>query len=146
MPPYILPGSEEEQRWIQNHPRATTTNAEEKKKKANEYLSKLDVHFAAASGDLNLLKLIAAEDPKSLHRVDRNGWTGIHEAARGGHTEVLDYLLENGLDINQRTHKGNGGSPLWWAKKFRGTHHKIVAHMQERGAVEIPPEGHQKIK
>lgn len=146
VPPYILPGSEEEKRWIQNHPRATTTNAEEKKKKTNEYLSKLDVHFAAASGDLNLLKLIAAEDPKSLHRVDRNGWTALHEAARGGHPEVIDYLLQNGLDINQRTHKGNGGSPLWWAKKFRGTHHKIVAHMQERGAVEVPPEGHQKIE
>ena len=96
VPPYILPGSEEEQRWIQNHPRATTANAEEKKKKANEYLSKLDVHFAAASGDLNLLKLIAAEDPKSLHRVDRNGWSVIQSTLISICTCVVLLVFRNG--------------------------------------------------
>ena len=120
-------------------------NMEEMTEESKNKISKLDANFAAATGDLKLLKRITNEDPKSLHRVDRNGWTPLTEAARGGHAEVLGFLIENGLDINQRTHKGNGGSPLWWAKKFRETNHEIVAYMLLHGAVEIPPEGHEKI-
>lgn len=146
IPPYIIPGSEEAKRWIQGHQHATLTNTKEREKKVKEYLSELDANFAAAAGDLKLLKEIAKNDPKSLHRVDKNGWSPLTEAARGGHQEVLEWLLQEGANINQRTHKGSGGSPLWWAKKFRGTKHKIVAFMEKNGAVEIPPEGHEKIK
>jgi len=146
IPPYIIPGSEEAKRWNQGHQHATLTNTKEREKKVKEYLSELDANFAAAAGDLKLLKEIAKNDPKSLHRVDKNGWSPLTEAARGGHQEVLEWLLQEGANINQRTHKGSGGSPLWWAKKFRGTKHKIVAFMEKNGAVEIPPEGHEKIK
>jgi prolyl 4-hydroxylase len=146
IPPYIIPGSEESKRWIQRHPHATLTTSKERVKKMKENLSELEANFAAASGDLKLLKQIAKDDPEALHRVDKNGWSPLTEAARGGHQEVLEWLLQEGANINQRTHKGNGGSPLWWAKKFRGTKHKIVAYMEKNGAVEIPPEGHEKIK
>lgn len=144
VPPYILQ-SEEEKRWLQAHPYATLTNTKERAKKVKEYLSELDANFAAAAGDLKLLKRIKKDDPKALHRVDLNGWSALTEAARGGHPEVIEWLLQEGADINQRTHNGNGGSPLWWAKKFRGTKHKIVAYMEKNGAVEIPPEGLDKI-
>lgn len=52
------------------------------------------------------------ENPESIKKVDENGWTPLHEAVRGGSIEVIEYLLTKGLDINQRTHGGTGGSPL----------------------------------
>mmetsp|Transcript_4113 Transcript_4113/g.8317 ORF Transcript_4113/g.8317 Transcript_4113/m.8317 type:complete len:94 (-) Transcript_4113:168-449(-) len=66
--------------------------------------------------------------------------TALHEAARGGHVDVVEYLLERGLDINQRTHKGKGGSPLWWAKKIHGDDHPVVKYLKEKGAKNLKPE------
>lgn len=142
-PAYILPGSEEEKRWLQAHSHAKLANTKERTRKV---VDNLGANFAAAAGDLTLLKRIVKGDPKSLYRVDNNGWSPLTEAARGGHQEVMEWLLQEGANINQRTHKGKGGSPLWWAKKFLGSKHKIVEYMEERGAVEIPPSGHGKIK
>ncbi len=141
-PPYILPGSEEEIRWLQAHPQAELSNTKNRVKKV---IDKLDANFASAAGDMKLLKRILKDDPNALNRVDMNGWSPLTEAARGGHQEVLEWLLQEGANINQRTHKGSGGSPLWWAKKFRGNKHKIVAYMEEHGAIEIPPLSHEQI-
>jgi hypothetical protein len=44
------------------------------------------------------------------------------------------------LDINQRTHGGTGGSPLWWAKKAQGENHPIVKYLKNNGAKEIAPD------
>ena len=33
-----------------------------------------------------------------MKRKDQNGWTPLHEAARGGHVDVVAWLLERGLD------------------------------------------------
>ena len=142
IPPYILPGSEEEMRWLQLHSHAKLSNTKDRVKTV---VDKLDANFAAAAGDIKLLKQIVKYDPEALHRVDANGWSPLTEAGRGGHQEVLEWLLQEGANINQRTHQGKGGSPLWWAKKFRGSNHKIVAYMEEHGAIEIPP-GDTKIK
>jgi ankyrin repeat protein len=67
------------------------------------------------------------------------GRPSLSEAVRGGHLDVVEYLLEKGLDINERTHHGEGGSPLWWAKKEHGKNHEIVKFLEEHGAVEIAP-------
>ena len=143
-PAYILPGSEEEKRWLQAHSHAKLANTKERTRKV--VIDNLGANFAAAAGDLTLLKRIVKDDPSSLHRVDNNGWSPLTEAARSGHQEVVEWLLQEGANINQRTHKGKGGSPLWWAKKFRGSKHKIVEYMEDHGAIEIPPSGHGKIK
>lgn len=60
--------------------------------------------------------------------------------------DVVKFLLKGGLDKNDRTHNGNGGSPLWWAKKTHGHKHPVVQHLESIGAEEIPPDGHEKIK
>ena len=48
------------------------------------------------------MKLLAkGADP---HFVDsRDGWAGIHYAARWGRTKIIEALMQAGVDINQRT-------------------------------------------
>lgn len=65
----------------------------------------------------------------------------MHEAVRGGHVEVVKYLLEQGADKDARTGRdGNGGTPLWWAKKTHGTDHEVITHLMDLGAVEMGPD------
>jgi prolyl 4-hydroxylase len=110
------------------------------------------------------LMQLAAMDPNNIKKVDANGWvsssslllrencifllnmhfistlqTPLHEAVRGGYVQITAYLLSKGLDINERTHGGNGGSPLWWAKKTHGDNHAIVKYLINNGANEIAP-------
>ena len=40
---------------------------------------------------------------------------------------------------------GDGGSPLWWAKKTFGTTHPMVQFLESIDAKEIPPEGYEAI-
>lgn len=94
-PPYIVPGSLEEKRWIQTHPRA--------KLSGKSATPNLTAHTAASSGDLEALMEIAAKDPEAIKKIDNNGWSPLHEAVRGGHIEVVSYLLSKGADVNMRT-------------------------------------------
>mmetsp|Transcript_25985 Transcript_25985/g.53611 ORF Transcript_25985/g.53611 Transcript_25985/m.53611 type:complete len:502 (-) Transcript_25985:168-1673(-) len=132
-PHYILPGSLEEGRWIQKHPKTRLSNK-------NLMVTSYNAHAAASIGDLDALMAMEELKPESIKKVDENGWTALHEAARGGHVDVVEYLLERGLDINQRTHKGKGGSPLWWAKKIHGDDHPVVKYLKEKGAKNLKPE------
>lgn len=54
--------------------------------------------------------------------------------------QVASFLLSNGLDINQRSQGGAGGSPLWWAIKTHGNDHPVVKYLESNGALEIAPE------
>jgi hypothetical protein len=33
-----------------------------------------------------------------------------------GRTNILEYLVEEGADVNEGTNDEKGGSPLWWAE------------------------------
>jgi ankyrin repeat protein len=59
----------------------------------------LNAHTAASAGDLEALIIIASRNPEDVKRKDLNGWTPLHEAARGGHVEVVTWLLQRGLDM-----------------------------------------------
>mmetsp|Transcript_30398 Transcript_30398/g.65643 ORF Transcript_30398/g.65643 Transcript_30398/m.65643 type:complete len:559 (+) Transcript_30398:70-1746(+) len=141
VPHYIIPGSEEERRWLQTHPKARLDTS-----KDNEWVKSLSAHTAASTGDLEALIAIAIDNPDALKHKDNNGWNPLHEAVRGGHVEIVKFLLKGGLDKNERTHTGNGGSPLWWAKKTHGTDHAMVKYLESIGAVETPPQGHKMIE
>jgi len=64
----------------------------------------------------------------------------IHEAARGGHTKVIEYLLENGADVNTRTNGGFGGTPLFLAKHEHGPNHDSVKLLEKHGGIVVEPE------
>ena len=95
-------------------------------------------HVAAQTGDIEALMRITEDESEALHATDRNGWMPIHEAARSGQVDVLDYLVKQGTDINAVT--GGGQSPLHVAKSFLGGDHGIIDFLKKFGAVEIGPE------
>jgi prolyl 4-hydroxylase len=104
----------------------------------------LNAHTAASAGDLEALIALAEKDPKSIKKVDNNGWTPLHEAVRSDNLEVLKWLVSQGLDYNLRTHHGDGGSPLWWAKKYHGKDSKVVKYLEAKGAIDVPPDKEMK--
>jgi prolyl 4-hydroxylase len=56
----------------------------------------MTVHAAAADGHLEFLKEMAKKDRSQLFKADHNGWRPLHEAARGGQVEVVEYLIKEG--------------------------------------------------
>jgi len=136
LPPYIIPGSEEAVSWRRRHPNGHTVENEA------FMTGTTAVHQAAQQGDAQLMRKLLVNDPDMLHAKDKNGWQPIHEAARNGHMETLKTLVELGADVNARTGRSgreNGGSPLWWARKFFGEDHEVYKLLAEHGAKVIAP-------
>ncbi|MHC4713615.1 MAG: ankyrin repeat domain-containing protein [Planctomycetota bacterium] len=57
---------------------------------------------AAAEGNIEKVKSLLATDPSLLTARDENQKTPLHQAASGGHTEVVKFLLEKGADPTAR--------------------------------------------
>jgi len=133
LPHYIIEGSPEADRWRQKFsntlPKIKTVPSE----------GITLAHTTAAEGNLAKLKALAKDDKDILFSVDENGWQPLHEAVRGGHTYVVEYLLKEGADVNARTGHGKGGSALWWAKKTLDDDHPTVVLLVKNGGVAIAP-------
>jgi len=127
LPPYIIPGSVWATEWRKNNPRGWQ-------------LLHSDVHTAARTGDLRIIKNIAIQNPGALHEPDENGWHPIHEAVRAGHFEIVKLLVDGGADVNEMTNHGKGYSLLTLAKQFHDEDHKIIDFLQSFGALELGPE------
>lgn len=94
---------------------------------------------AAAHGLVDELKHHLTK--QDVHQADENGWMPLHEAARAGHLEVVQTLLEHGANIDARTGaRQDGGSVLYWAKTFLGPEHAVVAYLENLGALDVEPE------
>lgn len=117
IPPHIEEGSLEATRWRQefafikeDQKKSSSHNSKGKSNKRN------NVNRLAAQGALDSIQKLVQTNPSVLHQSDDNGWQPVHEAARAGQTQVIEYLVEKGVDLNARTNNGNGGTPLWWAE------------------------------
>jgi len=101
-----------------------------------------DAHIAAKTGSLQALRVLARTDEgaQMLHVRDRNDWTPLHEGVRLGDLQVVDFLVDQGVDINARTQGGRGFSPLWLAQATHGPDHHVTVRLRELGAEEIDPE------
>jgi hypothetical protein len=94
---------------------------------------------AAANGKLEALKILAEADRANLFKRDQNGWRPLHEAARSGHVDVIEYLLKEGARINERTNDGEGGNPLWWAEKNAKKNRAAIKLLKKYGGVSLQP-------
>ena len=139
LPPYILKGTLEEERWRQQHKKRETTG---ESTGAREFVDGVvtPAHTAAGDGDLDIIRMIAASNEKGqFHVKDPNGWQPLHEAARYGSVEIVEILIEHGVDINARPNDGLGGSPLWWSDTTHGENSPVSKLLRKHGAKNIPP-------
>lgn len=134
LPSYIQPGSPEEANWRRRHPHGSRSQR-------NSFTTgSTPAHMAAQKGDLTSLAQAVEKDKSIIDAEDENGWKPIHEASRGGHTDVVKFLYKHGADVNARTSEGVGGTPLWWAKNIHGDDHPAVSFLERVGALSIGPE------
>ena len=134
LPSYVLMGGTEEAHWRMQHPAGQSSNRPQ-----TFTTGSTEAHSAAQQGKLDELKQHVARDKSIVNKQDSNGWTPLHEGARGGHLEVVRYLVDQGADINALT-KGTGATALWWAKHEHGEDHPIIEFLESLGAVDSGPE------
>lgn len=133
LPPYIKEGTAEAQKWRKRHPDNTRSA-----KGRSFQTGSTAAHNAARSGDVDSLKEIVEIMEDYVNQRDSNGWTPLHEGARGGYKEVIEILIENGAHINEQTNSGE--TALWWAEKEHGPDHSIVGFLKKLGAIKLGPE------
>lgn len=130
LPPYLIPGSEEEEHWRRANP-----NGHKLLKQRKFDTGSTDAHIHAREGKLEELKAAVKYLPEVINASDNNGWQPLHEAVRSGDTEIVKFLLENGADPNSRTEKkGNGASALHWAREYHDEDHPVVVLLKNNGA------------
>lgn len=137
LPLHIVPGSMEAKRWTQDLPYVVFKN-----KIQGEVRNKLrptGAHTAASLGNLSMLRDFAKSNPELITASDQNGWQPLHEAARGGHVDVVDFLIKKGANLNTRTNKGEGGTALWWAETTHGKNHPVSQLLASKGALSLGP-------
>jgi ankyrin repeat protein len=66
----------------------------------SDWLEKDELHLAAGSGDLQTVVALVAQG-RDIDAFDTNlSWTPLHFAARRNRTNVVQYLIEAGADVN----------------------------------------------
>jgi uncharacterized protein len=92
----------------------------------------LEVHDAAAAGNLERAKQFVEKDPALAKAFSPDGFPVVALASVFGHFEVVRYLYERGADINAAATNGSGYNALTGA--VAGGHTEIVKWLLERGA------------
>lgn len=136
MPIYILRGSPEEKKWLREHPPQRKSLRVKEAPAATEGPLEKFAH-AAATGDVDSLAAMLhfTSNPKDiLNKKDKNGWLPIHEAARGGHTNVVSLLVDHGANIHEKTNFGDGQSPLELVLENHGETHPLYNYLESLGA------------
>lgn len=84
---------------------------------------------ASASGDLELVSDMLALKPDIIDVADSNGWNALHLAARKGHLDVLEFLIENGADVHMLTNAGKSAEAI--ARLKLGDNHPVTRVLAE---------------
>ena len=101
--------------------------------------ARLRINHASAANHIAEVQAILHKDPNAIHTADANGWQPLHEAVRGGHTELVRFLVANGSDLGAVTNRG--GTALWWARRSLPPGHSTISFLMEMGAPEHAEQG-----
>ncbi|HEY0548683.1 MAG TPA: ankyrin repeat domain-containing protein, partial [Verrucomicrobiae bacterium] len=90
-----------------------------------------ELQDAAARGDLDKVRALVQANPSAISaRVD--GTTALHEATRGGHGEVVKFLIASGANVNALNFSGL--TPLKLALGYQRT--GIAEYLRTHGGLE----------
>src|SRR5258708_24845538 len=92
----------------------------------------LELHEAAAAGQLARVKQIVDQDAALANNVSPDGFPVFALAAVFGHRDVAEYLFANGADVNAVATNGTGYNALTGA--VASGHTAIVAWLLANGA------------
>lgn len=94
-------------------------------------LGRAAVHYAAADGDVDVLRVLLAEgaDPGA---ADADGWTPLHFAAQAQAPLVVEALLAAGVTVDAADRHGN--TPLWRAVFCSRGEGAVIRLLLEAGA------------
>jgi len=92
----------------------------------------LELHEAAAAGQLARVKQIVDQDAALANNVSPDGFPVFALAAVFGHRDVAEYLFANGADVNAVATNGTGYNALTGA--VASGHTSIVAWLLANGA------------
>ena len=134
LPPYIQRHSAEEENWILEHPEGWFPP---------EKILPSTAHVAAKTGNLEKLAHElenSSPDDKILTQRDENGWQLLHQGVTSGNKDIVELLVNQGANLNSRTHAGFGETPLRIAEKWHGKDHPVVGYLKGLGALSLGPE------
>jgi ankyrin repeat protein len=92
----------------------------------------LELHEAAAAGQLSRVKELGEADPAAAQGYSPDGFPIMALAAVFGHEEVARYLLSKGADVNAVATNGSGYTALTGA--VASGHASIAAWLADNGA------------
>lgn len=143
LPAYIVDGSLEAAVWRRENPDGIHEHKSKYEADEEEGTGSNGAHYASNIGDVETLLWII-ENPQHraamIHEHDYNGWLPIHEAARGGHEDIVEVLVDHGVDINARTDFGRGQSVLNLAYDYHESDHPFIEFLLKLGAEDLAPE------
>lgn len=89
--------------------------------------------FVQAAGDRDIVKLERLLTTGKFNIDERalDDWTALTLATSKGYTDVVEFLILNGADVNAVS--GGGKTALFWAKY--NNHNELVTLLKKHGAM-----------
>ena len=94
--------------------------------------ARLDLHEAAASGDIERVRTLLAAEPASISSLSHDGWAALHLAAHFGHVAIVEVLLAAGADVHARSGNRLANTALHAAAA--GGYIEVIAILLRHGA------------
>jgi prolyl 4-hydroxylase len=96
---------------------------------------------------LEALQSAAIHNLHVLFDLDHNGWTPLHEAARGGHVSIVEFLVHHAeaegvapsTFVNIVSNFGHGWSALALAIQHNGEDHPVTRMLRDFGGQVVYP-------